>query len=168
MITLGVDVHKKYSQVAALNEQGKITMNLKMPNEKRLFSELLSELNEPCQAVIESGYCWGIMFDMLTDLGVDVTVAHALKVKAIASAKIKTDKIDAKTLAELLKANLIPEVHVPCRDVRQQKDLLRQRCWLNEAPRACTWYQHLYHLRWSGIPLHPRACPWFLMNTRLR
>lgn len=130
MITLGVDVHKKYSQVAVLNEQGEITMNVKMLNEKRLFSELLSEFNEPCQAVIESGYSWGTMFDLLTDLGVDVTVAHALKVKAIASAKIKTDKIDAKTLAQLLKANLIPEVHVPCKDVRQQKDLLRQRCWL--------------------------------------
>lgn len=130
MITLGVDVHKKYSQVVVLNEQGKMQMNVKMPNEKHLFSELLSEFNEPCQAVIESGYSWGTMFDLLTDLGVDVTVAHALKVKAIASAKIKTDKIDAKTLAELLKANLIPEVHVPCKDIRHQKDILRQRCWL--------------------------------------
>jgi len=130
MITLGVDVHKKYSQVAVLNEQGEVRVNVKMANEKRLFSELLSEFNEPCQAVIEAGYSWGTMFDLLTELGVDVTVAHALKVKAIASAKIKTDKIDAKILAQLLKANLIPEVHVPSKDVRQQKDLLRQRSWL--------------------------------------
>lgn len=130
MLTLGVDVHKKYSQVAVLSDQGEIQMNVKMPNEKRLFSELLSELHEPCQAVIEAGYSWGTMFDLLTELGVDVTVAHALKVKAIASAKIKTDKIDAKTLAELLNANLIPEVHVPSKEVRRQKDILRQRCWL--------------------------------------
>ena len=111
MITLGVDVHKKFSQVAVLNDQDEIKMNVKMPKEKRLFAELLSEFNEPFQAVIESGYSWGIMYDLLTELGVDVTVAHALKVKAIASAKIKTDKIDAQTLAQLLKANLIPEVH---------------------------------------------------------
>jgi transposase len=130
MITLGVDIHKKYSQVAILNEQGELQANIKMPNEKQLFSDMLSEFKEPCQAVIESSYSWGTMYDLLTNLGVDVTVAHSLKVKAIASAKIKTDKIDAKTLAELLRANLIPEVHVPCKDVRSQKDLLRQRCWL--------------------------------------
>ena len=47
-----------------------------------------------------------------------------------AEAKIKTDTIDATTLADLLRADLIPEVHVPSVDVRAQKNLLRQRMWL--------------------------------------
>ncbi len=130
MYTLGIDCHKKYSQVAVLNNAGELKANLRMLNDKEHFTKLLNELNEPCCAVIEAGYSWGTMYDLLTELGVDVTLAHALKVKAIASAKIKTDTIDANTLAELLHANLIPEVFVPPKDVRQQKNILRQRCWL--------------------------------------
>ena len=105
-------------------------MNAKMSNSKENFQRLLEELKEPCQAVIEAGYTWGAMYDLLSNLGIDVTVAHALKVKAIASSKIKTDKIDARVLAELLQAELIPEVHIPTKEIRQQKDILRQRCWL--------------------------------------
>ena len=130
MYTLGIDCHKKYSQVAVLNEEGVLKMNRRIPNSKEQFDSLLTNLGEPCQAVIEAGYSWGTMYDLLTELGVDVTVAHALKVKAIASAKIKTDTIDARTLAELLRANLIPDVYVPSKDIRHQKDILRQRCWL--------------------------------------
>ena len=130
MFTLGVDCHKKYSQIAVLNKQGKCIMEQRVPNNKTSFKQVFDGLGEPCQAVIEVGYAWGTMYDLLTEMGVDVTVAHALKVKAIASAKIKTDKIDARTLAELLRANLIPEIHVPSKDIRHQKDILRQRCWL--------------------------------------
>lgn len=130
MITLGIDHHKRYSQVAALNENGTIVMNVKVNNCRESFETLLSELGEPCEAVLESGYAWGPTYDLLDELGVDVTLAHAQKVRAIADAKIKTDSIDAQTLARLLQADLIPEVHVPSKDIRQQKEVLRQRCWL--------------------------------------
>jgi transposase len=129
MYTLGIDCHKKYSQVAVLDEQGKFIMNSRLVNTKEHFNNFLDNIGEPCHAVIEAGYIWGVMYDLLKDLGVETTVAHPLKVKAIASAKIKTDSIDARTLAELLHANLIPEVYVPSTDIRHQKDILRQRCW---------------------------------------
>jgi transposase len=130
MYTLGIDHHKKYSQVAVLNSNGSLLMNIKMINKRESFQSLLTQLKEPCQAVLESGYSWGPTYDLLNELGVDVKLAHAQKVKAIASAKIKTDSIDAHTLAQLLHADLIPEVYVPAKDVRQHKDVLRQRCWL--------------------------------------
>jgi len=62
-----------------------------------------------------------MMYDLPGELGIDVTVAHPPKVRAIADAKIKFDSIDAATLAHLLCANLIPEVHVPPKDVREQR-----------------------------------------------
>jgi len=70
------------------------------------------------------------MYDLLSDLGIDVSVAHTLKVKGIASTKIKTDTIDANILAKLLSADLIPEIYIYSKDIRHQKDVLRQRCWL--------------------------------------
>jgi len=66
-----------------------------------------------------------MMYDLLEELGIDTTVAHPLKVWTIADAKIKHNSIDARTLAHLLRAGLIPEVHVPAKDVREQKNLFR-------------------------------------------
>jgi len=51
-------------------------------------------------------------------------------VRAIAEARIKTDTIDASTLAHLLRAKLIPSIYVPSEDTRRRKDLLRQRIFL--------------------------------------
>jgi transposase len=50
-----------------------------------------------------------VMYDWLDDICDDIVLAHPLKVKAIADAKIKTDKIDATALAHLLFADLVPE-----------------------------------------------------------
>jgi transposase len=49
------------------------------------------------------------MYDWLDDLVDEIILAHPAKVKAIADARIKTDKIDSETLAHLLRANLIPK-----------------------------------------------------------
>jgi transposase len=57
-------------------------------------------------------------------------VANPSAVRAIAEAKIKTDKIDARMLASLLRVGLIPEVYVPTEEVRSQKILWRERIWL--------------------------------------
>jgi transposase len=54
-------------------------------------------------------------------------LAHPLKTKAIASARIKTDKIDATTLAHLLRADLVPAAYIPSRAIRDTRELLRDR-----------------------------------------
>jgi len=71
-----------------------------------------------------------MMYDLLEELDIKTVVGHPLKIRAIADAKIKSDSIDAKTLAHLLRADLIPQVHVPPKEVREQKNLLRHRLWL--------------------------------------
>jgi len=130
MYYLGIDHHKRFSQVAVMGEKGKVHINCKMANEKASFDVLKKRLGEPLKAVIDAGRNWGMMYDLLEELEIDTKAAHPLKVRAEAFAKIKFDSIDAKTLAHLLRANLIPEVHVPPKDVREQKNLLRHRLWL--------------------------------------
>jgi len=56
-----------------------------------------------------------------------VALAHLLKVRAIAEARIKTDKISADILADLLRTNLLPEAYVPAKETREAKNVLRQR-----------------------------------------
>ena len=54
-------------------------------------------------------------------------MAHQLKVRAIAEAMIKTDKIKADILCDLLRSNLLPEANVPSKETREAKNVLRQR-----------------------------------------
>jgi transposase len=79
------------------------------------------------KAVVEASYSWGPMYDWLDEVADDVILAHPAKVRAIAEARIKTDKIDSETLAHLLRADLIPQAYAPSRDVRAIKRVLRQR-----------------------------------------
>jgi transposase len=131
MYYLGIDQHKKYSQVAVINEEGKLKANCKVSNEKLAFESLLGNFEGPYKAVVEAGRSWGKIHDLLEDdFHIETVVANPLKTRAIAEAKIKTDTIDASTLAYLLKADLIPEVHVPPKEIREKKNLLRHRTWL--------------------------------------
>ncbi len=130
MYYLGIDHHRRYSQIVAMNKNGEVRMNAKIANEKTAFAALKQHLGEPCEAVVEAGRNWGMMYDLLEELEIKTIVAHPLKTRAIADAKIKSDSIDARTPAHLLRANLIPEVHVPAKEVREQKNLVRHRLWL--------------------------------------
>jgi len=55
--------------------------------------------------VMESGYNYQYLYDLLKSEGYNVKVAHPLMVKAIAYAKVKTDKVDARILADLLRTD---------------------------------------------------------------
>jgi transposase len=70
------------------------------------------------------------MYDWLDEIADEVVLAHPGKVRAIADARIKTDKIDSATLAHLLRADLIPEAYAPSKEIRAVKRVLRQRLFL--------------------------------------
>jgi len=61
---------------------------------------------------LELVWNWVLFYDMVNDYVYEVKVAHSLKVKAIAEAKIKTDKISTDILAHLIRANLIFECYI--------------------------------------------------------
>jgi transposase len=61
---------------------------------------------------------------------VEVQLAHPYGVRAIASAQVKTDRIDARMLGQLLRAGLIPRAYIPGRETRQLREVVRQRLFL--------------------------------------
>lgn len=132
MLYAGVDAHKKYSQVVLTDDHGNRIAQASLSNDLGCFQNFFKQATEPVKAVVEAGRTWGVIYDLLESIGVEPFLANPLKTRAIAEAKIKTDTIDAKTLADLLRADLIPLVHVPSHEVRSQKNLLRQRFWLVE------------------------------------
>jgi transposase len=126
---VGMDYRRKSSYMTVVDEKGKLVRQGQVENSKEAVSEFLykSQCNESSSAVLEATRNWTVMHDWLEELGGEVHLAHPLKVKAIAQAKIKTDKIDAKVLAHLLRTDLLPEAYVPTREARKIRNALRQR-----------------------------------------
>lgn len=124
---IGVDYHKAYTHLVVQDGGGKVLRSGKVKNDPRSLAGFLSPYLENSHAVMEASRNWTVMYDWLDELCDDVILAHPLKVKAIADAKIKTDKIDATILAHLLRADLIPEAYVPREAARELRQALRER-----------------------------------------
>ena len=131
MYSIGIDAHKRYSQITIMKEDGKIVSRCKVNNDRNSIQRVLTPYTRNgAKAVLESGWNWGLLYDMFSDCIDEVKVAHPLKVKAIAEAKIKTDKISADILAHLLRADLIPECYIRNQSSRRIQQVLRQRMFL--------------------------------------
>lgn len=76
---------------------------------------------------VESTMNWIPFYENLEGLGCKVVLSNPLQTKAIASARIKNDKVDSKVLADLLRTNLLPTAYIQPRDIRDLKELVRQR-----------------------------------------
>jgi transposase len=126
---MGIDHHKQYSQLTLLDEEGREIKSGKVWNTEREMRGFLEGKAGETRAVIEAGRTSYVMVDLLKDLGVDIRMAHASEVKAIAKAKIKTDKRDSKILADLLRADLIPEVYLRNQANRRAQRVLRHRAF---------------------------------------
>lgn len=115
MIHLGIDHHKKYCHVVALNDAAEIVWDGRIDSERRAFVELKKQLplDQPVQSVIKAGWNWGKLYDALHELGFNPKLANPLKTRLIAESVVKTDRIDALTHAQLLRAGMTPLVHVP-------------------------------------------------------
>lgn len=128
MYSIGLDVHKRTVYATVLDEYGKKIAQENLRNDAKDMEAFIGSLGEESkQAVIEASSTWMRLFEQLMGLGVSTKLANPLKVKAIAWAKIKTDKIDSEVLAQLLRADMIPESYVPDKDKRELRDMTRQR-----------------------------------------
>lgn len=125
---VGIDVGKARCRAAVMNEKGTIEDEFFFENNNKGIANLLSTLNSQDSVVMEStGNLWLNIYDSLDQRKIKVVLANPLKTKAIASAKVKTDKLDARILAHLLRADLIAESYVPEESIRQMRALVRQR-----------------------------------------
>jgi len=89
--------------------------------------DFLKEFNDSMEVAIEATPSWYWLYDYLEGEGFEVKLYHPLKTKAIAYAKVKTDKVDSVTLAHLLRSNLLPLSYVPEKLIRLNRELLRYR-----------------------------------------
>lgn len=129
---VALDIHKYYCVVAGVNRDGQVVLQPVRVEHADLEGWLKKNLQETDYVVIESTTNAWHVYDLLEPLAERVVVANPIKVKQIATARVKTDIRDTLILARLLAANLVPDVWVPPVHVRQMRQLLSQRRQLVE------------------------------------
>ncbi len=137
MFYSGIDQHKRDSYITTYGPESTIVKQKRVPNSPLLIRRYFAQFPGPHKAVVESTGSWYWLADLLGDLGVELTLAHATRLKAISAAKVKTDKVDSDILALLLQADLIPEGHMIARERRAPRDLMRARLRLVEKCGSC-------------------------------
>ncbi len=125
---IGMDIHKQFTVAVVKDEQGNKLAEDKFDNSEENFSIFLKAFPpQETKTVIESSSVWEYIYEILDSMGYVVKLANPVRTRAIAEARIKTDSIDASTLADLLRANLVAESYIPPKDVRRLREITRER-----------------------------------------
>ena len=97
MLYIGLDVHKEFCQACVIDEHGRVLSNEKFSSTQDELDRFLAGFKD-AKFVLESTGIWEFIYEGIEKRGFEVQLAHPLKVRAIAEAKVKTDKVDAETL----------------------------------------------------------------------
>jgi transposase len=127
---VGLDWGYRTAQWCALGPGGEIAGEGRIASDRDGLGRLVLELGDEVKACLEmmSGALW--VRDELVACGWQVEVADARKVKTVAPLAAKTDKVDARLLAELCRRELVPALWLPSLDERALRERLRRRMHL--------------------------------------
>src|SRR6266581_3409011 len=139
---VGVDLHKRYSVLCAVDERGRKLREARIEgNAASGFAQFFESLEGPSKAVLEACWNWGLTHDLLEEIDCveEVVLAHPLKTRLIADAQIKTDRLDAHALGTLLRGNLVARAHIPRRETRARnaRTSLEYAAWASCAGWNC-------------------------------
>jgi len=155
MAFAGIDLHKSFCQAIVCTSEGDVLKEGRIPTEQEDIEEFFSGL-ECLEIALEASTNYEYFYDLLESLGHHVVVAHPLKTRMIADAKVKTDKRDARILAELLRGDLLPTSYVPPKEQRELRHLVRHRIALGRL-RGRLKTQIKTELRRKNIKYHEGA-----------
>jgi len=104
-----------------------VQLNKNVVNGSTPMLRLIGDLPSGTPVAFEAAFGWSWLADLLEDYGFESHLVHPLRCKAIASARLMNDKVDAAILAQLLRADLLPEAWIAPAQVRQLRALVRHR-----------------------------------------
>jgi len=126
MRTIGLDVHREFAEVAIIEDgvvraAGRVETR---PEALRLFAQSLAATDE---VAIEATVNTFAIARLLEQYVARVVVSNPLRTRAIAEVKVKTDKVDARVLAELLAAGYLPGIWRPGEELQALRRLVARR-----------------------------------------
>jgi transposase len=125
---VGLGVHKNYLQAAVFDKEGTLLKEERIPNQTDEIEKFFADVDD-AKIVIESSSARYHIYEHLSK-HYHVISSNPVKTKAIASAKVKTDRLDAFTLADLLRGGYIAESYIPPRRIMDLREMVRHRAGL--------------------------------------
>jgi transposase len=131
MLYVGLDVHKRVVEAVVLDEAGKVRHRPRFPCTREELERFAKKhLGPNARVALEAtSNTWSVVA-VLKPLAAEVVVSNPLRTRAIADAKVKTDKIDALVLAQLLRADFLPRVWEPDQPTQARRRLTHRRASL--------------------------------------
>jgi transposase len=132
MIHVGVDLHQAFCYMTALDSTGRSLKAGPVENQPAALRQWLKGFSEPVQVAVEACSFWPAFKDAIeTDVS-QIRLVHPQRVKAIASAKLKNDRVDSATLAHLLRCDLLPAAWMADKQTRERRQRVRLRISLGQ------------------------------------
>jgi transposase len=131
MIHVGVDLHQRFCYMTALEARGKILQAGPVTNEKLALRKYFRQFcGQQVQVAVEACGFWPAFREVVEPEVKRLVLVHPQRVKAIASAKLKNDRVDSETLAHLLRCDLLPESWKADRETQARRQQVRLRATL--------------------------------------
>jgi len=131
MIHVGVDLHQRFCYMTALEARGKILQAGPVANEKVALRKYFRGFGgQEVQVAVEACGFWPGFREVVEPEVKRLVLVHPQRVKAIASAKLKNDRVDSETLAHLLRCDLLPESWKADRETQARRQQVRLRATL--------------------------------------
>jgi len=124
---VGLDVHKKTISYCVKRAAGEVIAEGKLPATRGALEKWMAGLPQPWSAAMEATLFTGWIYDVLLPHAQEVKVAHPLMLRAITAAKKKNDQVDAATISDLQRCNLLPECYMAPTRTRYLRRVLRYR-----------------------------------------
>ena len=131
MIHVGVDLHQRFCYMTALEARGKIVQAGPVTNDKLALRKYFRQFRgQEVQVAVEACGFWPAFREVVEPEVKRLVLVHPQRVKAIASAKLKNDRVDSATLAHLLRCDLLPESWKADRETQGRRQQVRLRATL--------------------------------------
>ena len=124
---IGLDVHKKTISYCIKTAAGEIVEEGVVAAQREALRRWAAARSQPWRGAMEATLFSGWIYDTLLPYSEQLQMAHPAKMKAISAGKKKSDTLDARTIADLLRCNLLPACYVAPPRLRELRRLLRYR-----------------------------------------
>ena len=143
---VGVDLHQRFCYLTAISASGKVVRQGQVANQAAALQHWLRGLDAPRQVVVEASGFWPAFHRAARSEAERMVMVHPQRVKAIASAKLKNDRVDSATLAHLSRCDLLPEAWMADEATQQLRLQVRLRINLGrQRARAKNQLQAVLH-----------------------
>lgn len=127
---VGIDLHRRRSVICRMDADGEVLESVRIDNDRAALLREVGKAGPGARVAIEATYGWYWAVDAVQEHGLQVHLAHPRGLKSFEGRRVKTDWVDARELADLLRLGRFPEAYIAPVELRELRELVRHRAKL--------------------------------------